>query len=272
MTLTPEANDSRKHLSVSQLDMLSRCGQQWAYRYLDGLIMPPGFALLKGKAVHAAAEANFRQKLTSRVDLPRNDIRDIAVASFESECTAGYALDEESGVSPRGQIDAAKDETAALGDAHAALQAPAYQPVLVEARFRINLPGPTDLVGVIDLASEAGEVVDFKNVSKAISQADADNSMQLTAYAAALPVLTGSPATAIKLDSLVARKSGIDRHELFTARGSGDFAALAARVNAANSVIESGTFMPAVSGGFGSPCSWCGYRRICPYVSPIKKG
>src|SRR5580700_2286114 len=76
-------------LSPTQLEMFSRCGEQYRRRYIEHEIIPPGIAMAKGKGFHAGAEHNMRQKLETGVDLSVAEIVDVAVTSFEAETSGG---------------------------------------------------------------------------------------------------------------------------------------------------------------------------------------
>ena len=51
-------------LSPSKLDMLSKCGIQYEYRYVKGLKIPPSVGMLEGRAIDKAASSILRHKLT----------------------------------------------------------------------------------------------------------------------------------------------------------------------------------------------------------------
>lgn len=76
-------------------------------------------------------------------------------------------------------IGKARDEVANLSRFHIRQQAPEYQPLLVEQKFRLELPGTHDLVGIVDLYDANGVVTDFKTRSRRASQVEADKSPQL---------------------------------------------------------------------------------------------
>ncbi|HEV3340915.1 MAG TPA: PD-(D/E)XK nuclease family protein [Pirellulales bacterium] len=258
----------KPHLSASQLDMISKCPEQWRRRYVEGEVIPPGIAALKGKAVHRPAEINFRQKIETHDDLPVKEFIDLAADAFEAELAGGYLLTPEEEVRGRKTVlGEAKDATVKMAIFHATDQAPDYQPELVEQQFRIALPGPHDLVGVIDMADDARRVVDLKTSGKAKSQGDADGSIQLTAYAAGYRVLTGEQPTELRLDTIVQTAKTTRRDVVSTARGPADFRALAARLNVVERQIESGIFPPAPVGAWYCGPKYCGYWSTCKFVN-----
>ena len=258
----------KPHLSASQLETFCKCPEQWRRRYVEGEIMPPGIAAIKGKTLHAAAEGNFRQKIASYKDLPIEDFRELAAESFNAQVAGDYALSaEEERRGKRAVLGEAKDAAIAMAEFHGRRQAPDYQPAIVEERFRIALPGSHDLVGVIDLADEQDRVIDFKTSGKKKSQADADGSVQLTAYHVGHAALRGRPPFELRLDTLVQTKNGISRDVVTTSRGRSDLAALAARLNVISASINAGIFPPAPPGSWQCSAKWCGYFRSCRYVN-----
>ncbi len=257
----------KPYMSQTRLEMYARCGQQYYYRYVAGLVSPPGIAMVKGTATHAAANVNFSQKINTAVDLPISEMQEVAAASFENELGSGVLLtgDERS----RGQkivLGEAKDQVVALAEAYGEQIAPVYQPVAVEQEFRIELPGSHDLLGFIDLVDENRVVVDLKTSGKKKSQAEVDTSIQLTAYAAGHAHLFGEPCSEVRLDTLVQTTKGVQRQVLKSHRDAGDFEALAARINAMEEAIAAEIYHPAPSNVWWCSERHCGYHDRCPFV------
>jgi hypothetical protein len=271
MSTSPTTN--KPHLSASQLESYCRCPEAYRRRYLDGDIIPPGIAILKGIAFHRGAEVNMRQKLETRKDLPVTEIVDAAQAAFDESLHGSYVLSpDEQARGPEAVIGEAIDDALGMVIVHAKQQAPDYQPIFVEELVRIELPtSPRDLLGIIDLADDKGRVVDFKTAGKKKSQGDADDSVQLTVYAAAYHARTGAPPTEVRLDSVVKTKTKTERQVMASDRGVNDFSALANRINAVNHGIEAGSFPPATPGAWWCGPKWCGYWETCPYVNNQRK-
>lgn len=255
----------RPHLSASQLDMFARCPEQWRRRYVEREIIPPRLAMLKGGAVHAGAETNMRQKIESGVDLPKSEIVEAAVSSYEMKIKAdGYQLKEGE---TKKDVDGTRDLVATLAEAHAEKQAPEYQPKEVEKKFRIELPALShDVVGVIDLVTASGEVVDFKTTGKMMNAADAEESVQLSLYAAAQE---GAEEVTVKLDVLVepSARLPVRRQLIHATRDKTDLPIVARRVSVVSKTIDAGLFPPAPVGSWWCSENWCGYWASCPYIN-----
>lgn len=53
----------KKHLSISQINMLGRCGEQYRRRYIEGEKIPPGIAALVGRGVDDSVTINLQNKI-----------------------------------------------------------------------------------------------------------------------------------------------------------------------------------------------------------------
>lgn len=89
------------HISASQLVTFARCPEQWRRRYIEGDIIPPGIAALRGSGVHKGAETAMRSKIETHANMRPAEVVDIAVAGFDARYEAdGYRKAD------RGELDA----------------------------------------------------------------------------------------------------------------------------------------------------------------------
>lgn len=268
-----ETLKTKPHISVSQMEMLWRCGEQYRRRYMEGERILPGIALHIGTGVHAGAEVNFNQKIETHEDLPVSDIVDAAVSGFEVRYQSdGLALtDDEASQGLASVVGAAKDQLVQLAECHATEQAPDYQPTEVEHRSRIVFPNAThDLLAVTDLRDDQGRITDFKTAAKKKPKDEADKSVQLTVYSAAYQVDHGRPSTECRFDTVTKTKTPA-RQVLISHRTQADYVALLARVNSTIAAIAAGVFLPASTGAWNCSPKWCGYWASCPYVNSERK-
>lgn len=172
------------HVSPSQLDMWQRCSRQWKYRYVDGLKVPPGGALIEGNCYHKSLEVNFTQKIASFEDLPIDDCLD----AFSTKW--GEALSEEEIDWGNKRPEAIKNEGHSLVRKYMSVQAPSVQPIEVEEWYISEVAG-VRFVMRMDLMDCTGVVVDHKTSGKSYSQADVDKDMQASSAAFSLnrPIL-----------------------------------------------------------------------------------
>lgn len=265
MSATTE--ELKPHLSASAMDTYCRCPEAYRRSYIEKEKIPPMVAALRGRGMHHGAKVNFTQKMETHVDLPARDIIDAGIAQYETEVAGGLTLDyEEASRGAKVVVAESKDLLHHVLGFHAQEQAPHYQPILVEHFVRLELSGPRDLVGVIDVATTS-VVADFKNAKRSKSQGDVESSIQLTTYAAMYKAETGELPKAVALDTIVTLKKETRRQLLISDRNEADLLALRNRINAINHAIDAGSFPPAAPGSWNCSDRWCGYYRTCPFVN-----
>jgi PD-(D/E)XK nuclease superfamily len=267
------AHPEKPHVSYSQLNLFANCAEAYRRRYIENEIIPPGIAALRGRAVHVAAELNHRQKLTTGVDLPLQDLVDAAATGFDTAKREGYWLtpDEESEGADHA-LGHAKDRAVKLTGLYASAVAPAIQPAMVEERIRIVLPdSPADILGVLDVATTDGRIKDLKTAGRSKSQLDADTSLQLSVYALTYHAKTGQHAAGCDMEVLV--DTAVPKHQrLTTVRTRRDFEVLVARTNALLNARKAGIFPPANLGHWLCGPKYCGYFLTgCPYVNADRR-
>lgn len=269
MTERAAAKGDRPHVSPSSLEMFFKCGEQYRRRYLEKEIIPPGFALVKGSSVDAAATENFGQKIESKEDMAHNDFVDLSAAAFDAKINAEGVLltsDEET-AGKAASIGKAKDSTARLATEWIKKVGPLYQPVGVQEKIRIVLPGPRDLLGILDLLLP-DSVQDTKTAGKKKNQSDVDKDTQFTTYWALFKARMGIAPKKIIVDTVIDTKAGKTGYQqLTTERTPRDLDALANRINAFTKGVEAGVFTPAPVGSWWCAAKWCGYWNSCQYVN-----
>jgi len=259
------AADAKPILSPSQLETLSKCGLQWAFRYIDKIINPPTASMARGTGVHIASQANFEQKMETQTDMPAKDLIEIAVTGFESEVAGGITLDVDDAAACDTVIGYAKDEVVDATQFYAQHVAPLYQPIFVEKEIVIELPGERDLLMVLDVGTKDG-FMDLKTAKKSKNQDEADNSLQLTAYAVGYMHEVGQWPQGINLETIVCTTKQVRRSIVTTTRDDDDIATLSFRIDAFSKAIAAGNFIPAPVGAWWCSPRWCGYWNICPAV------
>lgn len=254
-------------ITPSKLASFERCGVAFFRRYFNNEILPPAIAAAKGTSVHKASELNFKQKITSGVDLKESEIVDSAVSTLEGIVkNEGVWLDEEDrGVGKKKIVGEAVDATARLGKIYAVGVAPKYQPTEVEIDQNIKLASDSYyLRGRLDLIDSNGAIVDLKTTGKTKSQGDIDKSSQLTFYHATYKANKGEDPKKIVIENIVDLKSGPKVVTLETSRTNDDIQVLVNRINTMVKSIEAGVFLPA------SPDSWACTKKFCGYASSCK--
>lgn len=256
--------NEKKSISPTQINMFSRCGEQYRRRYIEKEVIPPSIAILKGTSTHKGAQFNFEQKINSHVDLKSKDVIDLAVSTFENTVkNEGVFLNEDQeSIGKNKVIGEAKDSTALLTDLLMKEIAPKYQPIEVEKESKIELENAShDLKGVIDLKTDKEQIVDFKTSSKSWNQERLDRDMQYTFYAMIEKSKKGNVKPMILENLVDLKKPKVNTLE--TTRNLDDFKNMINRINRITEAINKGVFVPASSDSFICTEKFCGYFNVC---------
>jgi hypothetical protein len=259
------------HLSHSQLTMLSRCGEQYRRRYIEGEKIPPAIAMLVGRAVDESVTDNLTTKIEHGTLLPLEQVRAKARDTF-SNTWAGegvFLTDEDVALGPARVKGEAVDKSVRLAELHARQVAPGISPTAVQRRWEVSLEKAgyaATLVGVLDIQEGSKRIRDTKTSGKSPSEDQADKSDQLTLYALGAKVIDGAIPDELSLDYLVDTKTP-KVVQLVSKRTEADFGPVLRRVERALEVIQAGAFTPAnPETDWWCSKSSCGYWASCPFV------
>ena len=252
------------HLSPSQVDRIEKCGLQWDFRYNRKIIMPPNVAMVKGSSCHYGAKENFTQKIESHIDLKPSDVGEMAVTYYEANTDDMELNFEDKGRNRDDVIGENKDLTYDLMVAFMETFAPTVQPKWVETKQEIVIPQiKKSFLGIIDLIDIQDWVRDTKVSAKKKSQADADNSFQLSSYALIFKARFGYLPPRVVLDCLVNYVKGARVVTVESQRTDKDLQRCVSRILNAPAVIESGNFTAAPADAWWCTPKFCGYWPIC---------
>lgn len=269
-------------LSDSALAMLYKCGTQYEFRYVKGVKVPPGSALIIGISTHDAAAMNLKSKRDTGELLPVEQCTDTASDQVKGLWSNGVALNkDETKDGPKKAKAAAIDLAVNLSKLHHKELAPVIKPLQVERYFRVELIGyPMDLTGRIDVEEEDDSIRDLKTSGRSPTQADIDASDQVTIYSLGKSVVDG--ATPEQLAKAFTVTQRIEERKLTmdylvktkvpkvvsinTKRTEAHLRRIFLLVEQAVVVIEKGAFTPNPNGWWCSK-TWCGYWSQCPYFS-----
>lgn len=267
-----------EHLSNSQVSMALKCGQQYAYRYGEGIKLPPGFAMVRGSSVDAGITENLRQKITSGADLPVTDVQDLAAAELEKRFrTEEVVPDPDDEGTP---IDEARgrlmDEVVGLAGLHTQDVSPGFAPEHVQLKVKLKPSSilPVEFVGVLDVVDTEKRIRDTKTARKKATDSAALESDQLTAYDLLYRAHFKQEPSALQLDQLVRTpKAGeLSAHALTSEpRDRSELFAYVARANAVLQMAEAERWTPAPDSAWWCSQKWCGYWGICKFARGRKR-
>jgi len=259
---------TKPHISISQLNMYEFCGEQWRRRYIEKEKIPPGVALIVGKAVDSTVNKNMNLKIDKGELFSIDSIKDIARDTANNEWNKGeIKLDAEEikkGIKAvKGEV---VDKTVRLAALHAKTLAPKLNPTHVQRKIEIELPGyPVDLLGYIDIQEGLKSLRDTKTSSKSPGQSVADTSDQLTVYAMAVKVIDGAIPEKLTLDCLVDNKTP-KLAVIETTRTEEDFQPVLYRIENMMEGIEKEVYIPCRQDHFLCCPKFCGFFNSCRFT------
>jgi len=255
-------------LSATSLQMLFRCGVQYAFRYIKGIVKPPGWALIVGKSVDEAVTRNLAEKIAKGTLLPKDAVLDIARDAVDHNWTDDVRLepDQEAAWSKLQAKAEAIDTSVMLAGLHHEKAAPRIEPTHVQRKWELDVEGADlTLSGVIDIQEGARAIRDTKTSKKSPQPTDAHTSVQLSMYAMAVWKEDGELPKEVALDYLVHTKEP-KLVQIVSSRSPQDFDHLVQRIAAASEAIRRGVFVPAPLDSWWCSERWCGYWSECPYA------
>lgn len=249
-------------LSASSLATFMRCAKQWEYAYVYELKRPPSIRMILGNSAHAAEEVNFTQKITSKEDLPLDDVLDIFSTAFDSG-----VVEAESDLDAKESPGQAKDSGIATLSVYHETVAPGIEPLWVEHEGLVHV-NDMPYSYTIDLVDTQGRVRDHKYTRRK-PQGAGDYRLSMIGYAVGYRHETGQKEADVVVDYMVRTKEPY--HWPVASEGpvpDKAIEAFAGVLGMVNRALQEGIFLP--TGLTNHACSWCGYQDICDAYGKIK--
>jgi RecB family exonuclease len=264
----------RKTISATSLSTYLGCGQRWAFKYnydhtLPHVSVPGNAAMLAGTGFHACIEYAINRCLRGeQVSVDEAVAHGLSIAAQEFALRP-LAYDFLGDLSPDGELDGILTRIKRAATWYLENEFERLRPVQAERKFAIPIPG-TDgwlLIGKIDCLEEDDTVRDFKlsGSKQPPAQDIATRSEQLSIYALARYLETGSPPPSVELDYC---RDGGPRIGCIVRQGTRsekDCIRTLTRVQRVVSCIEKGVFSPASHEGIECNGKRCDYYGVCPF-------
>lgn len=270
--------EKKPTLSVSRMTTFQSCGYKYYLQYVKKVPTPTPSFFVGGRAVHGAVEREL--EVIKEFGRPMEDgeytdlVNDQIIQAFDvGDIEYGKGEDEET----------LKAKIKALAELYHKKVAPNIKPLLVEEWFEIDMFGPFNLNGKIDLCHEVdgyADISDLKTANSRPQKGTAAKSFQLTVYAFALEYINNfrnlglnlrENGVGVGLTSLVANKTPVvdyqytdDRGE-YLVRGPEDFKQFINVFEAVAEGISKEVFVPGPVSGYGSSCDYCSFNKVCKY-------
>lgn len=258
-------------INQTQIQQMMKCPEQHRRRFIENEVIPPGGALIRGTAVHVAAEHNFKQKIESRKDLPASQLVEVAVATVDGRIREeGITLDpDERTMGQQAVRDKIQADAIVATKLYAGQIAPRHQPVMVEEKITFKLEGieAVEIHGTIDTLNEEHRIVDLKTAKKKPNPSDYEEGPQATMYDLLTLLKTGRPTNGVQFEAMVIKKDP-EVVTVLVRKRKEDYAALLEQIREMAKAIRAGVAIGSYGGSGAWWCSpkWCGYWSTCKFV------
>lgn len=254
-----EPKDDKKlpkgYLSFSAVEMYLKCGQQFKFRYVDGIKSPPSVAMVEGSSHHSWLQTNNNLQKEKKKIIGPEDAMDIFVEAWKK-----HSKDVEKRERLQSENEVLTRAPRLIG-AYIKRLAPKMRPIDVEKRFRI-LMGGVPFVGFIDLVDKNKGALDYKTTSKKKTSNQVKNSLQLGSYARVLGT------NDVGFVSLVKTKS--PTVELVTTKLASKDVQWADDIAASTAdAIKRGAFPKTSPDNWWCSEKFCGYWHQCRGAKPV---
>jgi hypothetical protein len=268
-----------RHLSASSIGMFRRCPEQFRHRYILGEKERPGESLVVGSLFHSTLEFNYKQKIESHEDLPLDEL-----VQYHGDISLPKVLDEHGGADEVAwdAPDMAQGVETAWKDSERMLSAyrkkvtERIQPIGVEQKFSIPVK-PVPIIGYLDTVTDDQRVIDVKTGKQVSKRLKPSWQLQAVLY-----------STATGFDSEYHSISRAQRPSICTAVESAEMIQRPDEIQMRNVLATANTVADMISwlytnrgpsepwptlGRFAdwsmtfSPCTSCGWRRVCPAMA-----
>jgi hypothetical protein len=276
-TFIIEKSEQKKRLSNSQIETLTKCGEQYRQRYVLHHRSPAGISLFVGSAVDKGVTQNLDKKIMLGSLMSNEELEQIVRTAYRSAVREAKEGDE--GILlKKDEAEMGLEEAIADGEAkavrlallHARDVAPSLNPIALQRPIGIELPGyPFDIGGILDI-QEADSVRDTKTKGTTPPKDTAHRDDQLTIYAMLVFLADGAIPQKLILDCLVDLKTP-KYVPLESTRTEEDFNVLLRRIAIACEAIDSGIFLPAPETDWWCSEYSCGFWQNCKYVKRSRR-
>jgi hypothetical protein len=259
-----------QEIHQSMLNMALRCGEQFRRRYIEGEIVPPSIAVIRGKAVHKANEVNLAAKIKTGRDEPLEVLLDAVEHTYFTEARGGIYLARAEIPEKHKILENGLNQTIGLTRLYHAEVAPEIAPVHVERKFVIDAGFSLPLAGMMDI-EQADTIDDIKTSNAKWPETRINEEIQPAFYSFAYEHEFGRRPW-FKYHILIPYKGGPQRQLQKWRAEDADYSALRARILILERILRTGLFAPASPGAWWCQEKWCGYWMTCPYVGNALPG
>lgn len=261
----------RGYLSASSIGMLLNCPKQFEFRYVKGLVIPPGAALVTGSAMHKTLEAYYKDAMNGGARLTGKQAAELAVSSLDD------LLGSQENTVTKDEREDAIDSLTGLAELYVDNIAKDIVPLAVEEEVHWTTPGGVPMLAYVDLRrlkddDEVG-ICDYKITTKKWTKSKLENSLQFNLYSMMTEIgdieihnmIKGTHRAkfAVKEAEEGVKDYGAGMRVLHHVFDGGQNKHMIDLIESAARLITSGVFMPCALDSWCCSPEWCGYWNLC---------
>ena len=241
------------HLSHSQINMLLRCPQQYSFRYISGIKIPPAGALIQGDAYHKGLKEGFTIKKNTKEDPKKNIILEAASQGWDDRIKAEGEIDWED--ENPGQL---KDTMIGVLSKYVGDVMPQIVPIEIEQREELEVGG-IPFIRIRDLVVPDG-VIDHKLAAGRYNENQIYSDLQSLAYVYPDGGKFWYHVGVKGRSNMKVKKYDIQIVNFTRTKDDVDW--WVNLVKKCYDQIKAGIFPPNPTGYYCNP-TWCGYFKLC---------
>lgn len=249
------------YVSASQLNTFLQCPIKYRIIYVEKAVkVPPNIYMIYGSAIHEVLKQNFTQKIKTGVDLPSIETARLFSEYFRSAILQGYMkINNENSLDLEVQgINSVNHYIKDIGIK--------LKPLYAEKEITVKLNTYNlKFYGIIDLITQTGEVIDFKNVGrtgyKDYRQNYVDDLLQLTVYSLLYRKLNLSPEKNLQIH-LIPRPYSLGAKIIHTTRTDLQVMQVVQLAQRIQEIENTGCFYPNFV-----HCKICDFKNSCNKLS-----
>lgn len=252
----PQEN-TKSHISFSQINMYLKCSLQHYWRYHEGIINPPRAVMTLGGSYDFAHSHNLKQKIESHVDLGEAEVLDAFTTNFDVQKGETIWM-------PGEGADSFRAEGIKLVKKYHSEMSPRIQPVAVQEMIKVNFSNlDIEFWAIPDIVTDSKIIIDNKVTGKTPNQADIDKDLQPTSYALAYRNKYNKIERGFQFHNMVRLKKGAELKPFTTSRSEADVNRLLKIIGHVLHGIREKIYHPCNPKCWWCSEAWCGYHQIC---------
>lgn len=255
-------------VNYTMLSTFLTCGEQFRWRYCEGVLETPSLDVVRGKVIHHAVKLYNANRILSK-EMKLEEFTDLALEQWHLELQDGYRVP--SGEDEKALLEKYEASIPRICKVYYETLAPSFEPMAVEKHIvdTIEIVDSEQIIrvtieGIIDMLDKENCVRDLKVAKRKYGEDEAHRRLQFDFYKLLLPNIEK-----FCLDIVVITDKKEEVQQLYTSRDNASVEALKKTLLMFIKANKAGLFIPRpATTGMSWWCSedYCSYFGHCEYV------